>query len=117
MVDRNKVMAFERLRSELDAARRSIKGDLSLHGSGGNDGLEARIARLEASASHVERDVGELRTDMRDVRDRLARLEEMLSHLPGKGYLWLVGLTIVGLIFAALAVLPKVQASIGIAPY
>ncbi|WP_372422654.1 hypothetical protein [Salinarimonas chemoclinalis] len=35
---------------------------------------------------HIRGDVGELRTDMRDVRDRLTRLEERVSHLPTKSW-------------------------------
>ena len=49
--------------------------------------MEPRIAKLEASFSHMERDVAELRTDMRDVRDRLTRIETRVDHLPTKGFI------------------------------
>lgn len=63
-------------------------------GTGGGSGMEARVARLEANVEHIQRDVSdlrqdsrELRNDMRDVRERLVRLEEKVSHLPGKGFI------------------------------
>jgi hypothetical protein len=42
------------------------------HGNGGDkshDGrIEARLARIETTMDYVQRDVGELRTDMREMR-------------------------------------------------
>ena len=65
--------------------------------------MEPRIARLEAHAEHAQTDLSALKVDMREVRDRLARLEEKVSHLPGKGFI--VGstaatLTLIGLLIA-----------------
>lgn len=52
-------------------------------------------------------------SDIRDVRERLARIEERVSHLPGTGQLWGVGIAIVALIFAALALLPWFYSIVG----
>lgn len=49
--------------------------------------MEARVAKLEASLDHVSKDVTELRTDMKNVRDRLSSLETTVSHLPRKEYI------------------------------
>jgi hypothetical protein len=41
-------------------------------GSGPHDpGMEARIAKLEAHVEHIQRDIGEIKTDLRDIRRAL----------------------------------------------
>lgn len=103
---------------------RLVGGVYSDDGDGGNiDGMEARVAKLESSVSHIERDMGELRTDMREmrtdirgVRETLVRLDERISHMPGRGELWGVGLAIVALLLAALALLPWFYNLAGFAP-
>ena len=49
--------------------------------------MEARIAKLEAAVEHVIQDVTELRSDNKDVRDRLRTVEVKIDHLPGKGFI------------------------------
>jgi hypothetical protein len=39
------------------------------NGDGTSDGMEARIAKLEAAVEHIQRDIGEIRTDVRSLRD------------------------------------------------
>ena len=56
-------------------------------GGGGMDGFEPRIAALEATTSAMRDDVSDLKTEMRDVRDRLSRLEVKVDHLPTKEYI------------------------------
>lgn len=57
---------------------------------------------IERLPTHLERaqiDIAELRSDTRDVRERLIRLEERVSHLPDKGFIVtavLIGLSVVG---------------------
>ena len=69
-------------------------------GGGDNGGREARIAKLEASASHLERDVSELRADVREIkRDQRADFRTTwaaiiavalgLAGLMAKGFNWL----------------------------
>lgn len=91
----------------------------TLSGSGGGgtfDGMEARVSKLETLMDVVRTDVGTLKTDVRDVRDRLIRLEERVTHLPTKG--WAVGaiVTLVGLITAVVTLAPKLQSLFGIVP-
>lgn len=45
-------------------------------GGGTYDGMEARVKRLED-------DVSEIKADMKDVRDRIARVEGEIRRLPG----------------------------------
>lgn len=48
--------------------------------------MEARVAKLEASLDHVSKDVTELRSDAKEIRDRMKGLEVKVDHLPGKGF-------------------------------
>jgi hypothetical protein len=67
-------------------------------------------AKLQAQHEFVKRDVGESRTDMRDVRDRLARLETRVDHLPSKGFIVVVVTTALIIIGGLITVAPKIQA-------
>lgn len=51
-------------------------------GGGTSDGMEARVAKLEASMDHLVKQVDRLA----DIPERLGVLEERVSHLPGKGF-------------------------------
>ena len=48
-----------------------VKGLSERHGGGGappiDTGMEARVAKLEASINHVERDIGEIKADLRSL--------------------------------------------------
>lgn len=89
---------------------------------GYGDGMEARVAKLEASVSHIERDMGEARSDLKalashmsDTRERIARLDERVSHLPTKEFIYK---SVAGLIAAMVGVAtlaPKLQALFGTA--
>lgn len=61
-------------------------------GAGGDSGdggmMEARVTRLEA-------DLGELKTDMKAVRDRLSRIEGEIARLPGYPGLFVICGTLV----------------------
>jgi hypothetical protein len=62
--------------------------------------MEARVARLEASVEHIERDIAEMKIDGRSLRDRVERdfritwagimaLGLGLAGLMAKGFDWL----------------------------
>src|SRR4051812_7609876 len=38
-------------------------------GGGTFDGMEARVAKLEAAVEHIQRDVGDIKSDVRTMRD------------------------------------------------
>jgi hypothetical protein len=73
-----------------------------------------RIAKLETLMDVVRSDLGALKSDMRDMRERMVRLEERVSHLPTKG--WAVGalVTMLGLVGTLVTLAPKLQAFFGI---
>jgi len=73
------------------------------------DGMEAHVAKIEASMDHMQRDVADFKSDMRDVRDRLARVEERVSHLPSKGFIVAVVITAFTLIGLLTAFQPAIR--------
>lgn len=84
-------------------------------GSGGGGNMEIRITKLETDVEYIKRDVGEVRTDMRDVRDRMTRLETSVSHLPSKAYVF----SVFGIVGAAIAAInlfdSQIQKLLGLA--
>jgi hypothetical protein len=68
----NKIVEFSNLRDRIrqerqDEAQRSVLrgGD----GGGTFDGMEARVAKLEASIQHIQTDVADIKNDVRSLRD------------------------------------------------
>jgi hypothetical protein len=56
-------------RQELERAKKAGE-PLNQGGGGGTfNGMEARVAKLEAAVEHIQRDTGEIKTDVRSVRD------------------------------------------------
>lgn len=69
-------------------------------GDGTFDGMEARVAKLEAAMEHIERDVGDIKTDIRGLRGdqksdfrllfgALITVALGLAALMAKGFGWL----------------------------
>lgn len=81
-----------------------------------DDPMEARVAKLETTIGYIERDVSEMRSDMKDVRDRLGRLETNVSHLPSKGFIWTAVLLALAVVGALTALQGQIQALLGTAP-
>lgn len=72
------------------------------HGGGGGtfDGMEARVAKLEALAEHIQRDLTDVKTDLRTIRDdarsdfrlifgAIIALAIGLTGVMAKGFGWL----------------------------
>lgn len=76
--------------------------------------MEARVAKLEADVGHISRDVAQLASDMRDVRDRMTRLETKVDHLPSKEFIVKCTSVTLALIVAAVTLAPKLQALLGL---
>jgi hypothetical protein len=73
------------------------------------------VARLQTQQEHFQQDLRETRTDVKDSRDRLARLEERVSHLPGKGFIVAVVTSSLLIIVGLLTIAPKLQLAAGTA--
>jgi hypothetical protein len=91
-------------------------GEHQLQSGGGGgtfDGMEARVAKLEADIEYIKRDVGELRTDMKDVRERTIKIEGSMAT---KAFVF----TVYGIVSVFLAAITLFQSQIltllGIAP-
>jgi hypothetical protein len=52
-----------------------------------SDILHIEVGKLQNDGEHIKSLLGEVRADVKEVRDRLARLETNVSHLPGKGFI------------------------------
>lgn len=63
--------------------------------------MEERVARLEANLEHIQRDVTDLRGDMKVVLTDIATLKENVRHLPTKPWMFV---TLGGLISAVAAI-------------
>jgi hypothetical protein len=80
------------------------------------DVLQTEIAKIQVDGDYTKKFLGELRTDVRDVRDRMAKLEVRVDHLPTKGFIVaavIASLTIIG---GLLTVAPKLRSWAGTAP-
>ena len=107
----------QRNRSEADDTTGQPSRPSTTGGGGGTyDGMESRIARLEASTAHMERDVGELRFDMKSVLERLTRLEERVGHLPGKGYIDARIIVLLAAVAALVTFQQQIQSFVGFGP-
>jgi hypothetical protein len=77
--------------------------------------LQIAIAILQTAGEYTKRELVELRTDVRDLRDRLSKLEVRVDHLPSKSFIVVVvtiALTIIG---GLLSVALKLQSWVGAA--
>src|SRR6266481_5349404 len=59
--------------------------------------MEAAVAQIESDVRHLQGGdvVSETRGDVMDMRDRLARIEVNVQHLPSKGFIVSIVLSIV----------------------
>lgn len=78
--------------------------------------MEVKVAKLEAHVETIRADLGSLKTDMRDIRDRMKGLEVKVDHLPSKGFIVTATVTALALIGALVTLAPKLQALAGISP-
>ena len=75
------------------------------------------VAKLQSDGEHLKRDLGETRLDMKDIRDRMTRLEVRVDHLPSKGFIvaaLTIGVTVFsGIVTLIVTLAPKLQALTG----
>jgi hypothetical protein len=77
--------------------------------------IEATVARTEANVVHLDRGVSETPRDVKDVRDRLARLEANVAHLPGRGFVISAVLITIAVLTAVILFQDKLIALLGLA--
>ncbi|KHQ51231.1 hypothetical protein [Mameliella alba] len=72
--------------------------------------MEARVAKLEATAEHMRADLSDLKSDARDLRDRMRTVEVKIDHLPSKGFIVSSVLVALTVIAALIGYAQKIQA-------
>ena len=77
--------------------------------------IEATVARTEANVVHLDRGVSETPRDLKDVRDRLARLETNVAHLPGRGFVISAVLITIAVLTAVILFQDKLITLLGLA--
>ncbi|TRW17035.1 hypothetical protein [Glacieibacterium frigidum] len=106
------VVDFEKARAD----KRLTDAVLNSDGGGGTyDGMERRVTHLETSLEFIKRDVGELRVDVSGLKVDLARLDERVKNLPGKGFIVSASITIIGLITAMIVLSDQIKTALGLA--
>jgi hypothetical protein len=78
-----------------------------------HDILHVEIAKIQSDGEYLKRDLGEMRTDMRDIRDRMATLEERVRHFPSKVAVVTTALLIAG---ALTTIAPRLWSWAGTTP-
>jgi hypothetical protein len=77
------------------------------------DVLQTEIAKIQVDGDYTKKFLGELQSDMRDMRDRMARLEVRVEHLPSKGFIVVVVTTSLLIATGIATVAPKLWAWAG----
>jgi hypothetical protein len=73
------------------------------------DVLHTELAKIQVDGDYTKSFLSELKVDMRDMRDRMAKLEVRVDHLPSKGFIVGVVMLALTLIGGLLTVAPKLQ--------
>jgi hypothetical protein len=76
--------------------------------------IEATVARTEANVVHLDRGVSDTPGDVKDVRDRLARLEANVAQLPGRGFVISAVLITIAVLTAVSLFHNKLMATLGL---
>jgi hypothetical protein len=83
-------------------------------GGGTSDGMDARVARLEAHVEVLRADVADMRVGLATLTERVAILTERVAHLPGKGFVISSTTTAVALLSGMIVFGEKLKALVGI---
>jgi hypothetical protein len=80
--------------SEFEQKIASLSRLQSGGGGGTSGGMEPRVAKLEASVENIQRDIADIKTDVREFRNGIgglnvsvATMTERVSHLPTKDFI------------------------------
>ena len=83
--------------------------------------MEPRVAVLEAHVGHIKEDVSSIkaasertRSELTEARLQLGRLEERVSHLPGKGFVVITVLLVLGVLGALIIFQQQIQRLLGL---
>jgi len=71
------------------------------------DILLVEIAKLQSDGDYTRRDLGETRADIRDLRERMAKVEVKVDNLPSKGFIVVVVTTFLLIAGGSMTIAPK----------
>ena len=89
-------MAVEKQRYPFNQSKSAMQASSS---GGGSDGMEARLAKVEAAIEHIQSDLNEIKTDIREFRSQIADIRDKFSEAKVWALLLYVSLG-TGLLFA-----------------
>jgi hypothetical protein len=72
-----------------------------------SDIVLTEIAKLQNDGEYTKRDLSEMRTDIRNLRDRMTTLEERVLHLPSKEFIVVVVTTALLIVGGIMTIAPK----------
>lgn len=110
----------EQMQDQLDRLQKSQE---TSHSGGGGDGMEPRLAKLEAHMENVRSEMAETKSAVSSLVDRttgveirLAGLEVKVDHLPSKGFIVTSVIAALALIAAMFGFQDQLQTFFGNAP-
>lgn len=65
----------------------------------GGDGMESRIAKLEANVEHIQSDITDIKADVRSMREKIGDIKDAIASVKVWALLLYIGLG-VGLLYA-----------------
>jgi hypothetical protein len=94
-------------------------------GGGGDGGgtvdMEPRVAVLEAHVGHIKEDMSSIkaasertRSEITEARIQLGTLEQRVSHLPGKGFIFITVIVVLGALGALIIFQQQIQRALGL---
>ena len=92
-------------------------------GAGRFEGMEARIASIEAHVDHIREDIGDMRLDLRELTKTVGiagaetrELDGRMSSLPSRGWMTVSLLVIAAAICAVIIYLEQIRQYLGVLP-
>jgi hypothetical protein len=89
--------------------------------SGGTVDMEPRVAVLEAHVGHIKEDMSSIkvagertRSEITEARIQLGKLEQLVSHLPGKGFIVMTVVVVLGVLGALIIFQQQIQRALGL---
>ena len=77
------------------------------------DALHTEVAKIQVDGAYTKKALGELQVDVRELRDRMTKLEVRVEHLPSKGFIVLVVTTSLVIAGGLLTIAPKLSSWAG----
>jgi hypothetical protein len=74
-----------------------------------SDIMLVEIAKIQSGVDHTNKLLGEVRADVKELRDRMAKLEVRVDHLPSKGFIVSALVIVLTILGTLITLAPKLQ--------